>query len=254
MTTEELRTCRRCGDIKPLETGFYRTGGTYIAPDGTARIYYKRICKRCQQKQQRAYRAGVEPPKFRRMKRFNARGDAWCPHCQAYLPVTRFRPHPTRPGTLWSYCRDCTMARDRDRYNRKFIDTAVWRKELDRRTSSKRNQRQREQKQRREFVLNALSQLRRKGLADVDIAELTGISTKTFWAWRTDPARKITPQAEARLAAVLLAALPLPVRAHPLLRGQRAEPELRAVLRDRCAAEVEATAPMRSRWRNREAA
>lgn len=39
---EEMRTCKTCGETKPLEKGFYKTG----SPDNP-KVYYRHDCKRC---------------------------------------------------------------------------------------------------------------------------------------------------------------------------------------------------------------
>ncbi|MCV6749030.1 hypothetical protein [Neisseria meningitidis] len=39
---EEMRTCKTCGETKPLETGFYKNR---IGDD--SKVYYRHDCKRC---------------------------------------------------------------------------------------------------------------------------------------------------------------------------------------------------------------
>ena len=37
----EMRTCKTCGETKPLETGFYKNGSY------RQKVYYRHECKRC---------------------------------------------------------------------------------------------------------------------------------------------------------------------------------------------------------------
>lgn len=247
MDSEELRTCAVCGQTLPL-AGNFRPRQDYVTRDGTVRVYYQRSCRRCANARQREYHTKARAPKYRRMVRFNARGDAWCPGCRHYLPVTRFRPHPSRPGALWAYCVDCTRIKDRERYAKTYLDDARWEAECARHTAAKRARRAKEIAERREFVVKALDTLRRKGLAYVDIAELAGVHHQSFIVWRNLPERKISPAAAARIGTVLGAALDLPLGEY-LPRGRRADPAVMAVLRQRCLPAVATLKPMRSRWR-----
>lgn len=253
MVTDTHRTCATCGQTLPLDGQFRRRAADYTTRSGETKVYYARSCIRCQNAAQRAYQRKERPPKYHRMPRFNARGDAWCPHCQHYLPVTRFKPHPSRPGALWAYCRECTRIKDRRRYATAYLDDAKWAVECARHTAAKRARRAKEIAERREFVFKALDTLRHKGLAYTDIAELAGISLVTFSAWRRDPRRKLSPAAAARIGAVLTAALDLP-RQPTIVRNRRLDPALRAVLEERLAPVRPTFIPMRSRWREREAA
>ena len=38
----EMRTCKTCGETKPLEEGFYKTGSAY-----SHKVHYRHICKHC---------------------------------------------------------------------------------------------------------------------------------------------------------------------------------------------------------------
>lgn len=252
--SEELRTCVTCNQTMPLEPNFRRRANEYVNKDGTPRVYYQRSCKKCVYARQQAYRTGKTPPAFHRMRRINARGDVWCPTCKSYLPSTRFRPHHTRASRLQPYCMDCTRKRDRARYNRAMLDDARWKAECERRTAAKRIARAKEIAERREFVFKAIDTLRRKGLAYADIGDLAGISPQSFINWRKYPDRRISPAAAQRIGTVLTAAIDLPLGTGYLPRTRRADPAVLAMLRQRCSPQVATIKPMRSRWRNREAA
>ena len=51
----EIRTCKTCGETKPLEEGFYKTGSEY-----SRKVHYRHICKRCLSE---AHKANYAPKK-----------------------------------------------------------------------------------------------------------------------------------------------------------------------------------------------
>lgn len=139
-------------------------------------------CRQCFVRQctVRYARKRTGPP--RRMPRYNAAGDAWCPNCKAYLNPASFRPHPTRPGKLWAYCIPCVREMDRMRYQ--YGDRRQQKASQDVRTRRRAARRRQELANRAEFVRMALSTLGRRGFTNSDIAAICRFDHGGMVAWQ----------------------------------------------------------------------
>ena len=172
--TAELRTCQVCKRTLPLDR-FYASG------TGSGR---RHTCSRCLNEQlgreRRASGAKI------RHNRYNARGHVYCNHCEKYLPPETFKRHPSRPHTFWSYCKPCVRIKDRERYQKATSTIEGATRVLDSRLARKRRQRAAEQRERREYVVYAIHQLRLRGFTRAEVARLTGGAD-----WNSDSARAI---------------------------------------------------------------
>lgn len=223
------RTCRRCNQSKPFDH-FYATG------HGNGR---RRVCIRCLNEEQRA-KAG-----YRRHQRYNARGEVWCNYCQRYRHADTFKPHPSRPGKLWTYCRECTREIDRIRYRAKVSTPEGRRAVMAGRVERHRRLRQREVKDRSKFVESAVDTLLRRGFTLSEVARLAGFSVGIIYGWRYGKTPSLA--AENRLAIVLRETAHLPIGDIPTFRRRKPHPEL-AFLIKRLAPQLEPY-PMRDSWR-----
>lgn len=231
----ETRTCISCRHELPLDR-FYASG------HGTGR---RRTCKRCLSEEGRRERrrAGAKI----RHTRYNARGWVWCNRCQHYKPTEDFKPHPSRPGTLWSYCKPCVREIDRERYQRKTSTLEGAMADLEKRYERKKRQRTAERRERRQFVLHAIELLRRRGFTKAEIARLADTSLSSMWAWETKPERKITPAMERRFGVLLRETGHLPL-GEPAFRRRLPHPEFE-VIYQRVHRKVVAI-PVRNAWKN----
>jgi len=175
MADYEARTkrCPRCMKSKSFDEFYEHRSGDRMRVSS-----YCRACVNKQTSRRWAARRGGPP---RRMPRFNAEGRAWCPNCRAYLATDEFRPHPGRPGKLWTYCKPCVREMDRMRYQwgdkRKRIESDKAR--------YKRRQARRRQElvNRAEFVRTAIDTLMSRGFTRQDIAVVCkfGIGSMLNW-------------------------------------------------------------------------
>jgi hypothetical protein len=232
---EAARECRVCK--RTLPPRLFNVGPTRA--DGTA--YRKRTCRPCEEAARRA--KGIPE----RHRRYNARGEVWCNHCKRYRSREDFKPHPSREGQFWSYCRDCTREIDRMR----------WRGERRERTNRQRLVRQRKQQaarrtERIDLVANAIATLLRRGLTKSEICRLAGVTLTSLLAWERKE-RRVTTNVTGRFVLVLRETAHLPL-GEPRPRHDRwhPHPELPALV-ERIAPKLVAF-PLRSRWRGKDAA
>jgi transcriptional regulator with XRE-family HTH domain/Pyruvate/2-oxoacid:ferredoxin oxidoreductase delta subunit len=235
------RLCVVCGHRKPINA-FYTSG------HGNGR---RRTCIRClNDKDARARRASGARA---RHQRINARGDVRCNRCQAYRPREDFKPHPSREGVFWSYCKPCTREIDRERYAKRTstLDGAI--AELEKKYQRKQRMLARKRQNRIDFVRDAITQLRGRGLTKSEIARLVGCTVQSIYRWEAvtswDDCR-ITENAEKRFGVVLAAAievLPPPNRNEiPNYRRRLPHPQLSQLLA--MVAEDLERYPLRSSW------
>ena len=227
------RTCRRCGQTKPY-TDYTATG------HGNGG---RRVCIDCIKRHDARRRREAGSPV--RHERHNARGEVWCNYCQRYRHAKDFKPHPSRPGKLWTYCRECVLEIDRIRYHAKVSTPEGRAQVMKGRNGRHRRQRRNELRERRGFVTRAVDTISRRGFTLSEISKLTGISLTTFYGWRKDkdPSRA----AEARIAIVLQATSHLPIGILPIKGRRNPHPELALVVK-RIAPEL-AKHPMRDSWK-----
>lgn len=97
---EEMRTCKTCGETKPLAAGFYKNRTDY-----DSKVYYRRECKRCWDK------AMGERNKQRGKKTETAAvGRRTCKTCGETKPAaTGFNIAKRRDGKTYYFttCRTC---------------------------------------------------------------------------------------------------------------------------------------------------
>jgi DNA-binding transcriptional regulator YiaG len=234
-TVTERRRCKVCDANLPIER-FYRSGRH---TNGR-----RRTCIDCL-KRQDAVRRRAEGRKIRHQRR-NAHGDVWCNRCERYLPELSFREHPSRPGTLWSYCRACTREIDRERYARAMSDLESAERELERRNASKRRIARKRDTERRAFVADAIGILRRRGLTKMEVSRLTGTTIQSVLAWERKE-RKLSPQAAERFVIVLRETAHLPVQDRPAFRRRTPHPELDQLMA-RCRPQIAEYPTIRGRW------
>jgi hypothetical protein len=158
-----------------------------------------------------------------RPSRYNARGWVYCRHCQHYKHPDDFKRHPSRPGKLWSYCRDCVREIDRERYRRKTSTLAGAEEALEKRLARQHRQRKAERKERRSFVLHAIGLLRRRGFTKTEISRLADVSLTSVIEWEAKPERKITPAVAQRFEVLIRETAHLPF-GEPVSRRRRPHP------------------------------
>jgi transcriptional regulator with XRE-family HTH domain len=228
------KVCGRCK--RELPRRMFRPTGRQCPASGER--YGASICRGCEEQERRA--AGV--PK--RHPRYNARGEVWCNRCERYQHADNYRPHPNRPGTLWSYCKACTIQIDRERYHRKKRTPAGW-EQQDRSIARKRERRAANRRDRRKFVKESMELLRRRGFTISEISRLTGISLTTIYQWPKGATP--SPPAANRIQVVVLETGHLKAGAVPEFRRRRPHPELEQLM-SRIAPQLERFVT-RSRWR-----
>lgn len=230
------RTCVQCGRTLLVER-FYRSG------HGNGR---RRTCRDCLVEQAGAQRRA----EGRRVRhpRYNSRGDVWCNRCQRYRPSLDFKPHPSRPGKYWSYCKPCVRDIDRERYARRTATVAGAERELSKRYERKQRQRRKEDRERRRFVADSILLLRRRGLTKAEICKLADVSFGSLLDWERQ-ARRVTPAVEDRFAVVLRETAYMPAQDAPVHRRRLPHPDLERLLTC-CRPRVQAI-PVRTRWKGR---
>lgn len=186
-------------------------------------------------------------PAYRRHTRFNARGDAWCNRCQRYLPVYEFKRHPSRPGTLWSYCKPCVLVIDRERYRKSTSTLAGAIAVLSKRYERKKRHQREVREERIAFIENAITVLRKRGFTLSHIARLTGIKVTNFYQWQKRASRP-SRNAERRFGLALQATAHIPIGETPAYRLRLPHPELHTLC-EQLAPEL-TKYPMRSAWIN----
>jgi hypothetical protein len=180
-----------------------------------------------------------------RPPRINARGDVRCSHCKQYLPAHQFRPHPGRPGKLWTYCMTCSMVRE---YRRKRNEpgTPESRAAIDRGVERKRRRRRKDQRDRNDFVRSGIELLGRRGFTKAKTCKLLGISYGNLLKWERGEAN-VSPNGGHRVAVALKETAYLAAGIEPC-RGRRLpHPDL-AMLLARIVPQLEPY-PLRNRWR-----
>lgn len=194
----EEKRCPRCMKVKGFDA-FYRFHDKHR---GKERI--SSYCRDCSIRIEHLKRVKAHPGPPRRMPRHNAAGDAWCPNCRAYLPVHRFKPHPSREGKLWTYCRACTIEIDRMRY--RYGDKAQQQRWTKDRTDRRKRQRRAAKENRQQFVVEAHRILRGRGFSQADIIALGRFDVGNLQLWLTGQVRGrgIQPAIERTWAALLL--------------------------------------------------
>ena len=245
MTATETRTCKQCGRTLPI-TAYYRSG--------TGGRYRYRTCKTCILRNHQRKRQG-QP--VQRHTRYNARGEIRCSRCERYLSADHFKRHPSRPGTWWSYCRECTRVLDRERYARKTstLDGAL--ADLEKRYARKERARKKTDEARTRFVRDGIRSLVARGLTKAEIARLRGTTYGSLLKWerrsiRHTPGRRpITPNVEERVAILLrhaAAILPTPGTVPVTPRRRLPHPDYHHLLA-LCEPEM-ARYPLRNSWKN----
>lgn len=100
---EEMRTCKTCGETKPLETGFYKNR---IGDD--SKVYYRHDCKRCWNK-------AMSERNKQRVKKTETVAEEMrtCKTCGETKPLDGFhianRRNPNR-----SYYKSCKTCRNKE--------------------------------------------------------------------------------------------------------------------------------------------
>lgn len=246
----EQRTCKRCGEVKPLDDYYLHR---QRRADGT--VYYEihaTICKRCHCARQRELANGAPRTRHRQPVRVRDDGAVWCPGCQAYLPADRFPRSQTSRTGYAPRCWPCDRAQGKRHKAAEFASDERWQRKLAYERAHYRRHKQREYAERREFVRKGLTTLRSKGLSYTAMATLLRIGENSLVKWRTTD-RIPGPAAMARIALALRVTIDLPAVIHHD-RNFETDPALLAMLERRMAPELATLPPMRSKWRNREAA
>jgi transcriptional regulator with XRE-family HTH domain len=238
---ESLRTCRVCKRDLPVDR--------FHGDDK----HRRRVCRRCFADQE--HRQRRQQGSKRRMPRFNARGDAHCSHCRQYLPIDSFKPHPNRPGVLWTTCKPCTRELDRARYARKTSTLEGAIAEQEKNNARRRELRARRRQERLQFVQHSIKQLRARGLTKSEIARLGGFSMGSLLRWeaaKLSASHGITENVERRFGVLMNAAiqiLPSPSKYQiPNYRRRVPHPDL-PILEEMCESEIERY-PLRNAWIN----
>lgn len=103
---EEMRTCKTCGETKPIQTGFYKNRTGY-----DSKVYYRHDCKRCWDKEmgernkQRGKKKKTETVSLERRT---------CKTCGETKPVeTGFNIAKRRDGKNY-YCTTCKTCQNKE--------------------------------------------------------------------------------------------------------------------------------------------
>lgn len=226
------RICRACGHELPARK-FGFSGAK--SPQGVK--YRRGTCLDCEAKAR-----GSKP----RPPRYDARGHVWCFHCRQYLPALRFARHPYHEDKYWSYCRECTRWIDRHRA-RSIRGTEEHAEATDDRLRRKQKQNRKEQRERRNFVADAITLLGRRGLTRAEICRLCDVSFTSLIAW-TKQTRKVTRNVEHRFGEILRLTHGFPLAAEPVHRRRLPHPEMPRLLS--AMAPALERYPVRSSWVN----
>lgn len=230
----EPKVCVTCNQLRPA-----RAFRVSAATDRNGVPYRVRTCRDCEEKSRRA--AGV--PK--RHQRRDARGNVWCNNCERYLHPDNFKRHPLRPHTYWAYCKACVIEIDRLRYRIK-AKTPEGKAAQSARTKRRAAQRKREQRERAEFVRDAITLLRRRGLTKSDISRAADVSLGNLLTWERGENRP-DPSVAARLGELLRITADWPPTAEPAYRRRLPHPAADTLAA--AMAPVIAAYPIRSRWK-----
>lgn len=189
------KTCSRCLKTKTFDD-FY-----LFTDRGRERV--SSMCKPCTRRYQVRRNEMLRNGPPRRMPRYNDRGQAWCPNCRQYLSQDNFRPHPSRAGQLWSYCKPCVIELDRMRY--RYGDPAKKRAATQRNVQLARQRRRAAKQEREAFVRNAISTLKRRGFTRADICAMGRFGQGNVIEWETGVRRDhgIQPAIERTFGALL---------------------------------------------------
>lgn len=198
-THQPTRPCKVCKRTLPLDR-FYASG------HGNGRRHTCTRCINVELDQERRARGA-----HKRHPRYNARGHVWCNRCQHYLTADQFKRHPSRPGTCWSYCKPCVIQIDRERYRRKVSTIEGATQVLEARYKRKKRAQAKAIRDRKEYVIYVIDQLRLRGFTRAEISRLTGVSQPTLAKW-ADPKDKtrILEAGERRLEIVFRETVSLP--------------------------------------------
>lgn len=228
------RTCRACGHLRPARA--FNVGPTNRK---TRVAYRKNTCRDCEERERRA--AGIPKRHVRR----DGRGNVWCNNCETYRHPANFKPHPCRPHTFWAYCKDCTREMDRIR-SRVRARTPEGKAAERARTKLRSQRRKAAHVERRRFVQEAITLLRRRGLTKADICRLAQVAIQSVLHWERGE-RQVTPNAAARFGVLLLETAHLPIAAEPAYRRRHPHPELPRLI-TRVSPQL-AALPLRTRWK-----
>lgn len=176
--------------------------------------------------------------------RRNARGHVLCLECRAWLEREAFACPPSRNGVPWPYCRDCVRVLERGRKKR-IRGTAEWRADQERRARQQRRQQRARRKERQEFVAEAITVLRRRGLTKAEIVRLADVSFPNLLRWERQE-QLPDPNVAHRLGALLLATATWPLGEEPVYRRRLPHPELPRLLER--MEPVIARYPIRTKW------
>lgn len=186
--------------------------------------------------------------------RINHLGNVWCFACQRYLRREAFAPAKHFPSwkqpRIWSYCRSCTQARDRERYAVRNATPEGHLLDVQKRYTRKTRQRRTEQRERREFAAFAITQIRKRGLTKSEISRLTGISLSTLIKFERMERTRPDPQPVRRIELLYEAVMDWPKREEPEFRRRLPHPMLRPL--ELYMARRTARYPIRSRWKSAE--
>lgn len=174
------KTCSRCLRTKGLDD--------FYVYEHKGRPRASSACRSCTLRQAERKRHEARGGERQRMPRYNAAGEAWCPNCRRYRCRADFRPHPSRPGHLWAYCRECTVELDRIRY--RYRDKAAKREEHRRSCARKRQRNRAAMAERDAFVRQAISTLKRRGFTRADICALGRFNQGNVIEWETGARRQ----------------------------------------------------------------
>jgi len=228
------RRCLACQRDLPVAS-FYASG------HGSGR---RRTCIRCLHAAvavERRARGARE-----RHLRINARGDVWCNRCRRYRGAEDFRRHPQRPNTWWAYCRECTREIDRTRYAKRTSTIEGATLELEKKQRRKDRLGRRRDRERRFFVAESISLLRRRGFTKAEIVRLADVSFPSLLDWERQ-ARRVTPAVVSRFS-VLVQETSDYRGGEPPVRRRLPHPDC-AMLMERCRPLMLAH-PVRSAWKN----
>ena len=97
------RTCKRCGEIKPIEM--------FTPLDGNR--YWRTECKACRAAREKARYLRAPKPRLQWPP-----GTRTCTKCGATKPLDQFQRIRQRKSAYYGACRDCRNAKARARYHR----------------------------------------------------------------------------------------------------------------------------------------